>query len=116
MLFRSSCPAAKGLHSETARALAEALPRILPFTEADADTRAVFLSLLQGPQPVEVDVPVHPRGESLPQVARASLTFAVAAPSTLAPSADDTDAVALVPEVTAGAGAGDGLTARGVAA
>mmetsp|Transcript_26856 Transcript_26856/g.52576 ORF Transcript_26856/g.52576 Transcript_26856/m.52576 type:complete len:253 (+) Transcript_26856:75-833(+) len=65
---------------------------------------APLARLLQGPQPVEVDVPVHPRGESLPQVARATLTFAVAAPSTLAPSADDTDAVALNHEVTAGAG------------
>jgi [protein-PII] uridylyltransferase len=49
----AACPEAKGLHSETARALAEALPRIPGFEQQDADTRAVFLSLLQGPQPVE---------------------------------------------------------------
>jgi [protein-PII] uridylyltransferase len=49
----AGCPDAKGLHSETARALAEALPRIAPFERQDGDTRAVFLSLLQGPQPVE---------------------------------------------------------------
>ena len=48
----AACPTAKGLHSETARALAEALPRIPSFEQQDADTRAVFLSLLQGPQPV----------------------------------------------------------------
>ena len=44
---------AKGLHSETARAMAESLPRIAPFHDQDADTRSMFLSLLQGPQPVE---------------------------------------------------------------
>ncbi|WP_334130743.1 [protein-PII] uridylyltransferase [Silanimonas lenta] len=49
----AACPEAKGLHSETARALAEALPRIAPYEAQDADTRAAFLSLLQGPQPVE---------------------------------------------------------------
>lgn len=49
----AACAQAKGLHSETARAMAESLPRIAPFEQQDADTRAVFLSLLQGPQPVE---------------------------------------------------------------
>jgi len=54
--------------------------------------------LLQSAQPVEVGVPIHPRGESLPQVARASLTFRVAPQSlaagpVLPAAADDTDAV-----------------------
>ena len=49
----AACPAARGLHSETARAMAEGLPRILPFAEQDAATRAAFLALLQGPQAVE---------------------------------------------------------------
>lgn len=49
----AACPEAKGLHSETARAMAEALPRIAPGEQQDADTRAMFLSLLQGPQPVD---------------------------------------------------------------
>lgn len=49
----AACPAAKGLHSETSRALAEALPCIAPFAQQDADTRAAFFALLQGPQPVE---------------------------------------------------------------
>merc|ERR1712008_270134 len=65
---------------------------------------APLARLLLGPQPVEVDVPVHPRGESLPQIAHATLTFAVSTPPALAPAADDTDAVALVPEVTARSG------------
>uniref|UniRef100_A0A7S4PRM7 Uncharacterized protein n=1 Tax=Alexandrium monilatum TaxID=311494 RepID=A0A7S4PRM7_9DINO len=56
--------------------------------------------LLQGPQPVEVSVPIQPRGENLPQVARAFLTFGVAPQSlaggpVLPAAADDTDAVEL---------------------
>lgn len=49
----AACPPGTGLHSETARALAESLPRIRPYDAQDEATRAVFLSLLQGPQPVE---------------------------------------------------------------
>jgi len=49
----AACPAARGLHSESARALAESLPRIAPYGQQDADTRAMFLALLQGPRPVE---------------------------------------------------------------
>ncbi len=49
----AACPEARGLHSETARALAESLPQILAYADQEPDTRAVFLSLLQGPQPVE---------------------------------------------------------------
>jgi [protein-PII] uridylyltransferase len=49
----AACTDARGLHSETARAMAESLPRLLPCDQQDGDTRAMFLSLLQGPQPVE---------------------------------------------------------------
>ncbi len=49
----AACPMARGLHSETARAMAESLPRIAACEKQDVDTRAMFLSLLQGPQPVE---------------------------------------------------------------
>lgn len=65
--------------------------------------------LLQGSQPVDIGVPIHPHGESLPQVARASLTFTVAPQGIVAgsafspPSADDTDAVELEGCLHAGA-------------
>ena len=41
-----------GLHSETARALAEALPTILPYPEQPPDVRAYFLTLLSEPNAV----------------------------------------------------------------
>ena len=41
-----------GLHSETARALAEALPKILPYQEETQEIRALFLSLLAEPNAV----------------------------------------------------------------
>jgi [protein-PII] uridylyltransferase len=44
---------ARGLHSHTARALAEALPHVPASTDADAMLRARFLQLLRGPRPVE---------------------------------------------------------------
>lgn len=46
-------PDARGLHSHTARALAEALPRVPSYVEADATLRARFLRLLRGARPVE---------------------------------------------------------------
>ena len=49
----AACPEAKGLHSETARALTEALPGVQAFDQQDAATRAAFLALLQGPRAVE---------------------------------------------------------------
>ena len=42
----------KGLHSHTARALAEALPDVPDYGSADAGLRRRFLALLRGPQPV----------------------------------------------------------------
>lgn len=44
---------ARGLHSRTARALAEALPSIPAYDAAPPELRARFLQLLRGPQPVE---------------------------------------------------------------
>ena len=44
---------AKGLHSETARELAEAMPQIAPYTAQPHEVRERFLALLAGPQPVE---------------------------------------------------------------
>lgn len=41
-----------GLHSHTARALAEALPGVPDFTSATPELRQQFLRLLRGPQPV----------------------------------------------------------------
>ena len=41
-----------GLHSETARALAEALPTILPYSEQPQEVRGYFLSLLAEPNAV----------------------------------------------------------------
>ena len=46
-------PRIRGLHSRTARALAEALPAIPAYTAAPAAVRAQFLALLRGPQAIE---------------------------------------------------------------
>jgi [protein-PII] uridylyltransferase len=46
-------PRIRGLHSRTARALAEALPTIPASTEASPALRARFMALLRGPQAVE---------------------------------------------------------------
>jgi [protein-PII] uridylyltransferase len=46
-------PQVRGLHSQTARALAEALPAIPAYDVATPALRAAFLALLRGPQPVE---------------------------------------------------------------
>lgn len=46
-------PGIRGLHSHTARALAEALSRIPAYPDADPELRTRFLALLRGPQPVE---------------------------------------------------------------
>ena len=43
----------RGLHSHTARALAEALPKVHAYTDADTSLRAAFMGLLRGPQPVK---------------------------------------------------------------
>ena len=45
-------PQLRGLHSMTARALAESLPRLPPAVEATPEQRARFMALLRGPQPV----------------------------------------------------------------
>jgi [protein-PII] uridylyltransferase len=42
----------RGLHSETARALAEALPAILPYPQQPPEVRERFLQLLEGPRAV----------------------------------------------------------------
>ncbi len=46
-------PEVRGLHSRTARALAEALPGIPTYAAAGVELRAALLALLRGPQPVE---------------------------------------------------------------
>jgi [protein-PII] uridylyltransferase len=46
-------PQVRGLHSQTARALAEALPSIPAYGIASPALRVAFLALLRGPQPVE---------------------------------------------------------------
>ncbi|HET6435649.1 MAG TPA: [protein-PII] uridylyltransferase [Xanthomonadaceae bacterium] len=46
-------PRVRGLHSRTARALAEALPAVPAYEDASPALRAAFLALLRGPQPVE---------------------------------------------------------------
>ncbi|WP_147651526.1 [protein-PII] uridylyltransferase [Vulcaniibacterium gelatinicum] len=46
-------PRIRGLHSQTARALAEALPAIPAYPDAPPGLRARFMALLRGPQPVE---------------------------------------------------------------
>jgi [protein-PII] uridylyltransferase len=44
---------ARGLHSRTARALAESLPALPAFDTVDLDVRKAFIGLLRGPRPVE---------------------------------------------------------------
>ncbi|WDS37323.1 [protein-PII] uridylyltransferase [Pseudoxanthomonas sp.] len=46
-------PRISGLHSRTARALAEALPTLKPYTGATAEQRAQFLALMRGPRAVD---------------------------------------------------------------
>jgi [protein-PII] uridylyltransferase len=46
-------PQLRGLHSLTARALAESLPRLPDYASCDDPVRARFMALLRGPQPVE---------------------------------------------------------------
>lgn len=46
-------PQVRGLHSLTARALAEALPQLPHFQRAGATARQQFLGLLRGPRPVD---------------------------------------------------------------
>lgn len=46
-------PQARGLHSHTARALAEALPSLPAYDAATPALRETFMSLLRGPQPVK---------------------------------------------------------------
>ena len=45
-------PALRGLHSQTARELAQMLPAIPAYTDAPPALRAAFMALLRGPQPV----------------------------------------------------------------
>lgn len=45
-------PELRGLHSETARELAQELEHIPAYTAADAEQRDAFMQLLRGPQPV----------------------------------------------------------------
>jgi [protein-PII] uridylyltransferase len=45
-------PACKGLHSDTARGLAESLPDILPYAEQPEPVRAAFMGLISQPQGV----------------------------------------------------------------
>ncbi|MEP6633882.1 MAG: [protein-PII] uridylyltransferase [Luteimonas sp.] len=44
---------ARGLHSQTARALAEALPSLPSYDIAESPLRDAFIALLRGPQPVK---------------------------------------------------------------
>ena len=46
-------PALRGLHSQTARELAQELPQIPGYAEAPPSLREAFLALLRGPQPVK---------------------------------------------------------------
>lgn len=46
-------PKISGLHSQTARALAEALPRLKPYTDASAEQRAQFMALMRAPRAVD---------------------------------------------------------------
>ena len=50
----ASTPQARGLHSRTARALAEALTTLPAFGAVDAGVRAACIALLRGPAPVEM--------------------------------------------------------------
>lgn len=45
-------PELRGLHSETARELAQELEQVPPYEQASAELRDAFLQLLRGPQPV----------------------------------------------------------------
>ncbi|MCA1713948.1 MAG: HD domain-containing protein, partial [Gammaproteobacteria bacterium] len=49
----ASLPQARGLHSHTARTLAESLPRLPAYDSADGALREAFIALLRGQQPVE---------------------------------------------------------------
>ncbi len=49
----AATPQARGLHSRTARALAEALPSLPAFDAVDATAREAFIALLRGPRPVD---------------------------------------------------------------
>ncbi len=49
----ANTPQAHGLHSRTARALAEALPRLPAFNAVGREERRDFMALLRGPMPVE---------------------------------------------------------------
>ena len=49
----ASTPQARGLHSRTARALAEALPTLAAFDAVDDAARNAFMNLVRGPQPVD---------------------------------------------------------------
>ncbi|WP_093139724.1 [protein-PII] uridylyltransferase [Pseudoxanthomonas sp. GM95] len=46
-------PQVSGLHSQTARALAEALPHLPAYTAATVEQRAQFLALMRGPRAVD---------------------------------------------------------------
>ena len=46
-------PSLRGLHSQTARELAQELPQIRAYTDASPALREAFLQLLRGPQPVK---------------------------------------------------------------
>lgn len=48
----ASDPDMRGLHSQTARELAQALPQIPAYTQAPQALRDAFMALLRGPQPV----------------------------------------------------------------
>ena len=49
----AATPLARGLHSRTARALAESLPRLPAFDAVGRGERRAFVALLRGPMPVE---------------------------------------------------------------
>ena len=49
----AATPGIRGLHSRTARALAESLPDLAAYDRAGPSLRAQFMALLRGPQPVE---------------------------------------------------------------
>ena len=49
----AATPLARGLHSRTARALAESLPRLPAYDAVDVDARKAFIALLRGPRPVD---------------------------------------------------------------
>ena len=47
---RAAHPQVRGLHSRTARALAESLPRLPSYTAAGPAARERFMALMRGPQ------------------------------------------------------------------